>query len=90
MRSRPAQSPIIFESGQFSSILSMVGTGMGVSIVPEMAIDKRQACRYVRIADSEATRTIALSSSADVLSLVSNSPFFGACAARLPEFYWAT
>jgi LysR family transcriptional regulator, hydrogen peroxide-inducible genes activator len=49
---------IIFESGQFSSILSMVGTGMGVSIIPEMAIDKRQACRYVRIADSEATRTI--------------------------------
>ena len=49
---------IIFESGQFSSILSMVGTGMGVSIVPEMAIDKRQTCRYVRIADREATRTI--------------------------------
>jgi len=49
---------IIFESGQFSSILSMVGAGMGVSIVPEMAIDKRQACRYVRIADREATRTI--------------------------------
>lgn len=49
---------IIFESGQFSSILSMVGTGMGVSIIPEMAIDNRQACRYVRIADSEATRTI--------------------------------
>jgi LysR family transcriptional regulator, hydrogen peroxide-inducible genes activator len=49
---------IIFESGQFSSILSMVGTGMGISIVPEMAIDKRQACRYVRIADSAAKRTI--------------------------------
>ena len=49
---------IIFESGQFSSILSMVGTGMGVSIVPEMAVDKRQACHYVRIADREATRTI--------------------------------
>ena len=49
---------IIFESGQFSSILSMVGTGMGVSIVPEMAIDKRQACHYVRIADRQATRTI--------------------------------
>jgi len=49
---------VIFESGQFSSILSMVGTGLGVSIVPEMAMDKRQACRYVRIADSEATRTI--------------------------------
>src|ERR1700681_4442038 len=49
---------IIFESGQFSSILGMVGTGMGVSIVPEMAVDKRQACHYVRIADREATRTI--------------------------------
>jgi LysR family hydrogen peroxide-inducible transcriptional activator len=49
---------IIFESGQFSSILSMVSTSMGVSIVPEMAIDKHQGCSYVRIADSEATRTI--------------------------------
>jgi LysR family transcriptional regulator, hydrogen peroxide-inducible genes activator len=49
---------VIFESGQFSSILSMVSTGMGVSIVPEMAIEKDGRCRYVRIADEEATRTI--------------------------------
>jgi len=49
---------IIFKSGQFSSILSMVSTGMGVSIVPEMAIEKEARCRYVRIADDEATRTI--------------------------------
>jgi LysR family hydrogen peroxide-inducible transcriptional activator len=49
---------IIFESGQFSSLLSMVGAGMGVSIVPEMAIDKKSSCRYVRIADAEAARTI--------------------------------
>lgn len=49
---------IIFESGQFSSLLSMVGAGMGVSIVPQMAIDKAAACRYVRIADVSATRTI--------------------------------
>src|ERR1700720_3043956 len=47
---------IIFESGQFSSILSMVSTGMGVSIVPEMAIEKHSRCRYVRIADDQATR----------------------------------
>jgi LysR family hydrogen peroxide-inducible transcriptional activator len=52
---------IIFESGQFSSILSMVSTGMGVSIVPEMAIEKEARCRYVRIADDEATRTIGAS-----------------------------
>ena len=49
---------IIFESGQFSSILGMVGTGMGVSIVPEMAIEKYAQCRYVRIGDKEAARTI--------------------------------
>src|SRR5580704_13928636 len=49
---------IICESGQFSSILSMVGTGMGVSIVPEMAVEKDPRCRYVRIADDEATRTV--------------------------------
>src|SRR5271155_4132939 len=50
---------IIFESGQFSSLLSMVGAGMGVSIVPEMAVEKSARCRYVRIADESATRTIA-------------------------------
>jgi LysR family transcriptional regulator, hydrogen peroxide-inducible genes activator len=49
---------VIFESGQFSSILGMVGTGMGVSIVPEMAVDKNPHCRYIGIADEEATRTI--------------------------------
>jgi DNA-binding transcriptional LysR family regulator len=49
---------VIFESGQFSSILSMVGAGMGVSIVPEMAVEKHAHCRYVRIADDQATRTI--------------------------------
>jgi LysR family transcriptional regulator, hydrogen peroxide-inducible genes activator len=49
---------VIFESGQFSSILGMVGTGMGVSIVPEMAVDKNPRCRYIGIADEEATRTI--------------------------------
>jgi LysR family hydrogen peroxide-inducible transcriptional activator len=49
---------IIFESGQFSSLLSMVGAGMGVSIVPEMAIEKSARCCYIRIADSDAARTI--------------------------------
>jgi LysR family hydrogen peroxide-inducible transcriptional activator len=49
---------IIFESGQFSSLLSMVGAGMGVSIVPQMAVEKTSRCRYVPIADAEASRTI--------------------------------
>jgi DNA-binding transcriptional LysR family regulator len=36
----------------------MVGAGMGISIVPEMVIEKNPPCRYVPIADQQATRTI--------------------------------
>jgi LysR family hydrogen peroxide-inducible transcriptional activator len=49
---------IIFESGQFSSILSMVTAGLGVSIVPAMALEKRPGCRFVLLADERAARTI--------------------------------
>jgi LysR family hydrogen peroxide-inducible transcriptional activator len=49
---------IIFESGQFSSILSMVREGIGVSIVPAMAVEKRPGCCYVPLADQRAVRTI--------------------------------
>jgi LysR family transcriptional regulator, hydrogen peroxide-inducible genes activator len=49
---------IVFESGQFSSILSMVSAGLGVSIVPAMALEKRPGCRYVPLADRRAARTI--------------------------------
>ncbi len=50
---------VVFESGHLSSLLAMVGAGMGVSLVPEMAVDKSKPCRFVRIADSQAQRTIA-------------------------------
>jgi DNA-binding transcriptional LysR family regulator len=36
----------------------MVSTGMGVSIVPKMAIEKLARCCYVRIADDQATRIV--------------------------------
>jgi LysR family hydrogen peroxide-inducible transcriptional activator len=49
---------IAFESGQFSSLLGMVAAGVGVSLVPEMAIDRNVACCYVRLSDAQATRTI--------------------------------
>jgi len=49
---------IVFESGQFTSLLSMVAAGMGVSIVPEMAIDRKSRCAYVRLSDEHAARTI--------------------------------
>src|ERR1700723_2768445 len=49
---------IAFESGQFSSLLGMVAAGVGVSLVPEMAIDRSANCGYVRLSDPQATRTI--------------------------------
>jgi LysR family hydrogen peroxide-inducible transcriptional activator len=49
---------IAFESGQFSSLLGMVAAGVGVSLVPEMAVDRNLGCRYVRLSDAQATRTI--------------------------------
>ncbi len=49
---------IVFESGQFSSILGMVGAGLGVSVVPEMAVEKHSGCRFVPLADERAARTI--------------------------------
>jgi LysR family hydrogen peroxide-inducible transcriptional activator len=49
---------IVFESGQFSSILSMVSAGLGVSIVLAMAVEKRAGCRQIPLADERAARTI--------------------------------
>jgi LysR family transcriptional regulator, hydrogen peroxide-inducible genes activator len=49
---------IAFESGQFSSLFGMVAAGVGISLAPEMAIDRNAGCRYVRLSDPRATRTI--------------------------------
>lgn len=49
---------IAFESDQFSSVLGMVAAGVGISLVPEMAKDRDAGCRYVRLSDTRAARTI--------------------------------
>ena len=49
---------IAFESDQFRSVLGMVAAGVGVSLVPAMAIDRNAGCRYVRLSDARAMRTI--------------------------------
>jgi len=50
---------VVFESGQFMSILSMVVAGMGISIVPQMAVDKHLTdCRFIPLEDRDAIRTI--------------------------------
>ena len=51
---------IAFESGQFSSVLAMVAAGVGISMVPEMAVDRAADCCYVRLTDARARRTVVL------------------------------
>jgi LysR family transcriptional regulator, hydrogen peroxide-inducible genes activator len=51
---------VVFESGQFSTIVSMVATGMGVSVVPAMAVQRHTGCKFVRISDERAVRIVGL------------------------------
>jgi LysR family transcriptional regulator, hydrogen peroxide-inducible genes activator len=53
---------IAFEGAQFSSLLGMVAAGVGISLVPQMAIDRNMECRYVRLSDAHARRTIVAAS----------------------------
>jgi LysR family transcriptional regulator, hydrogen peroxide-inducible genes activator len=61
-RSANVNPNIAFESGQFSSILGMVAAGIGLSLVPDMAVDRNTGCRYVPLRDHRAVRTIVLAS----------------------------
>ena len=49
---------VVFESGQFTTILAMVGGGTGVSVVPQMAVERRKGCRFIPIADEGAYRRL--------------------------------
>ncbi|MGH7866448.1 MAG: LysR family transcriptional regulator substrate-binding protein, partial [Candidatus Dormibacteraceae bacterium] len=51
---------VVFESGQFSSILAMVSAGMGVSVVPAMAVEKHHGCKFIRIRDERSSRRVGL------------------------------
>jgi len=51
---------VVFESGQFATILAMVSAGMGVSAVPAMAVQKTGGCRFIRIVGKRSTRTIGI------------------------------
>ncbi len=53
---------IAFESGQFSSVLGMVAAGIGISLVPAMAVDRTTSCRFLRLKEHNASRTVVLAS----------------------------
>jgi LysR family hydrogen peroxide-inducible transcriptional activator len=54
------QPNVVFESGQFTTILAMVAAGTGVSVVPEMAVEKREGCRFLLLADEGSYRRVGI------------------------------
>jgi len=57
-RKSRVQPNVVFESGQFATILALVASGMGISAVPAMAIQAVEGCCYVPIASERSTRRI--------------------------------
>jgi LysR family hydrogen peroxide-inducible transcriptional activator len=51
---------VVFESGQFSTILAMVAAGTGISAVPRMAVQPARGCRFIRISSQGAARTLGI------------------------------
>ena len=54
---------VVFESGQFASILAMVSAGMGVSAVPAMAVQPQAGCKFIPISGKHSTRKVGIISS---------------------------
>ncbi|MGH7120678.1 MAG: LysR family transcriptional regulator [Acetobacteraceae bacterium] len=59
-RSARMRPNVVFESGQFATILAMVAAGMGVSAVPEMAAQPVPGCRFVAIEGRQNLRRIGI------------------------------
>lgn len=51
---------VVFESGQFATILAMISAGMGVSAVPAMAVRPQPGCKFIPISGKHSTRTVGL------------------------------
>jgi LysR family hydrogen peroxide-inducible transcriptional activator len=51
---------LVFEAGQFSTILGLVAAGMGISVVPQMAARSESGCRFISLSDDRAFRRIGL------------------------------
>ena len=51
---------IVFESGQFATILAMVSAGMGVSAVPAMAVQPQPGCKFIPISGKHSTRVVGI------------------------------
>jgi len=49
---------VVFESGQFRSVLAMVAAGAGISLIPRMAAEKMRGVRYITLEDAGAWRSV--------------------------------
>jgi LysR family hydrogen peroxide-inducible transcriptional activator len=49
---------VVFESGQFATILGLVSAGVGISAVPKMAVQPAPGCKFVPLANGNAGRRI--------------------------------
>lgn len=49
---------VVFETGQFATILAMVSAGMGISAIPKMAVQSARGCRFIRIENQAAARSL--------------------------------
>lgn len=49
---------VVFESGQFATILGLVSTGMGISAVPKMAVQPVRGCKFIPLSNKNAVRRI--------------------------------
>jgi LysR family hydrogen peroxide-inducible transcriptional activator len=79
---------VVFESGQFATILGMVAAGMGVSVVPEMAVQPGKGCKFIPVADERAQRRIGLvrlRSHFQTRAELALMEHFKRCAGSLPQ-----
>ena len=51
---------VVFESGQFATILAMVSAGLGVSAVPAMAVQPQPGCKFIPISGKHSTRMVGI------------------------------
>jgi LysR family hydrogen peroxide-inducible transcriptional activator len=51
---------VVFETGCFLTILNMVRAGIGISVMPEMAVEATLGCRFIPIKAERPVRTIGL------------------------------
>jgi LysR family hydrogen peroxide-inducible transcriptional activator len=55
LRRAQIEPEVVFEGSTIGNILAMVSAGAGVSLVPEMAVVKREGCRFIAVEDSRRT-----------------------------------